>query len=484
MVFNEGLQDGESAKLVRLVDGVPVTTDGPFAETKESLAGFWVLDVADEARVARDRRPDREVQPGWSRSARSWTCAPESRHASRTCCASWRRRSSAPWCAGTATSTPARTRSRRRCSPRRCSGRRRRAGQPAGLAVTVASRRLIDGWRSESARRRREEATAAARRVDAIEPGPTAPARRRHADPAVPVLPPGAVAAVAARADAARRRRPDHRRDRARVPGARGDDGPAHQPGQADDQQRRRAVRAAAGRPSGRAAAASSCTCSTSIFNEGYTASSGPGAAPRRPDRRGDPAGPAAARAAARRRRGRRAARADAAHRGPARGPHRRRRRAGAAGRAGPLAVGRRGDRGGRRARHRTLAAPVRAVPAAGGDRRGARRGPTRRAHRLAADPRPLRPAGAVVARAGGHAEPGGRGRDGARPARRAGALGDAGRATRGSPATTALDAVRAHLLEMAGDRAGARRLPRAPPKRTASLPRTALPDPASRPAG
>ena len=51
MVFNEGLQDGDSAKVVRLVDGVPVATDGPFAESKESLIGFWVLDVADEARI-------------------------------------------------------------------------------------------------------------------------------------------------------------------------------------------------------------------------------------------------------------------------------------------------------------------------------------------------------------------------------------------------------------------------------------------------
>jgi hypothetical protein len=51
LVFNEGLQDGDAAKLVRLVDGVPVTTDGPFAEAKESLIGFWVLDVADEARI-------------------------------------------------------------------------------------------------------------------------------------------------------------------------------------------------------------------------------------------------------------------------------------------------------------------------------------------------------------------------------------------------------------------------------------------------
>jgi hypothetical protein len=51
MVFNEGLQDGDTAKIVRLVEGVPVTTDGPYAEAKESLIGFWVLDVASEQRI-------------------------------------------------------------------------------------------------------------------------------------------------------------------------------------------------------------------------------------------------------------------------------------------------------------------------------------------------------------------------------------------------------------------------------------------------
>ena len=51
MVFNEGLQDGDSATIVRLTDGVPVATDGPYAEAKESLIGFWILDVADEARI-------------------------------------------------------------------------------------------------------------------------------------------------------------------------------------------------------------------------------------------------------------------------------------------------------------------------------------------------------------------------------------------------------------------------------------------------
>jgi hypothetical protein len=51
LVAGEGLADGSTAKLVKLEDGVPVTTDGPYAESKESLIGFWIVDVADEARV-------------------------------------------------------------------------------------------------------------------------------------------------------------------------------------------------------------------------------------------------------------------------------------------------------------------------------------------------------------------------------------------------------------------------------------------------
>ena len=48
MVFNAGLADGTEAKLVH-ADGL--VTDGPFAEAKESLIGFWVVDVESEARV-------------------------------------------------------------------------------------------------------------------------------------------------------------------------------------------------------------------------------------------------------------------------------------------------------------------------------------------------------------------------------------------------------------------------------------------------
>ncbi|TDD72360.1 transcription initiation protein [Jiangella aurantiaca] len=51
LVFQQGLADPGTAKTVRLQDGLPVTTDGPFAEAKESLIGFWVVDVESEERV-------------------------------------------------------------------------------------------------------------------------------------------------------------------------------------------------------------------------------------------------------------------------------------------------------------------------------------------------------------------------------------------------------------------------------------------------
>ena len=46
-----GLADPTTAKVVSLTDGQVAVTDGPFAESKESLAGFWIFDVADEARA-------------------------------------------------------------------------------------------------------------------------------------------------------------------------------------------------------------------------------------------------------------------------------------------------------------------------------------------------------------------------------------------------------------------------------------------------
>lgn len=46
-VFAGGLHAASTATVVRSVDGKIVTTDGPFAETKESIGGFWVIEAAD-----------------------------------------------------------------------------------------------------------------------------------------------------------------------------------------------------------------------------------------------------------------------------------------------------------------------------------------------------------------------------------------------------------------------------------------------------
>jgi len=43
----EPLQATASATTVRVQDGKVLITDGPFAETKEQLAGYYILDCAD-----------------------------------------------------------------------------------------------------------------------------------------------------------------------------------------------------------------------------------------------------------------------------------------------------------------------------------------------------------------------------------------------------------------------------------------------------
>ena len=48
----QGLAGPEQAKLVRArKGGGPAITDGPFPETKEFLAGFWIIDVENEQRA-------------------------------------------------------------------------------------------------------------------------------------------------------------------------------------------------------------------------------------------------------------------------------------------------------------------------------------------------------------------------------------------------------------------------------------------------
>ena len=66
----EGLQGTSTATTVRVRDGEPLLTDGPFAETREQLAGFYLLECADldeavgwAAKVPSARSGSVEVRP-------------------------------------------------------------------------------------------------------------------------------------------------------------------------------------------------------------------------------------------------------------------------------------------------------------------------------------------------------------------------------------------------------------------------------------
>jgi hypothetical protein len=66
----EGLQPSSTATTVRIaVDGEPIVSDGPFAETKEQLVGYYLLDCKnlDDALAWAKRIPmpggDVEVRP-------------------------------------------------------------------------------------------------------------------------------------------------------------------------------------------------------------------------------------------------------------------------------------------------------------------------------------------------------------------------------------------------------------------------------------
>ena len=69
-VAGQALQPTVTATVVRLRNGTPAVTDGPFAETKEQLAGFYLIeatDLNDAIRIASSIPPARvgsiEVRP-------------------------------------------------------------------------------------------------------------------------------------------------------------------------------------------------------------------------------------------------------------------------------------------------------------------------------------------------------------------------------------------------------------------------------------
>ena len=64
-VFAGGLHPASTATVVRVRDGVDLTTDGPFAEGKEHLGGFTVIEA-----------PDLDVALGWGRKLARATTLP------------------------------------------------------------------------------------------------------------------------------------------------------------------------------------------------------------------------------------------------------------------------------------------------------------------------------------------------------------------------------------------------------------------------
>jgi hypothetical protein len=51
LIVSEALADPSQGRRVSVRDGRPLTTDGPFAEAKEHLAGFYLVDCASLERA-------------------------------------------------------------------------------------------------------------------------------------------------------------------------------------------------------------------------------------------------------------------------------------------------------------------------------------------------------------------------------------------------------------------------------------------------
>lgn len=72
LIAAEALEPTSTATSVRIRDGHLSVTDGPFAETKEALGGFYLLECADldeaiemAAKIPAARRGTIEVRPIW-----------------------------------------------------------------------------------------------------------------------------------------------------------------------------------------------------------------------------------------------------------------------------------------------------------------------------------------------------------------------------------------------------------------------------------
>ena len=302
-----------------------LVTDGPFAETKEQIGGVFVinlpdLDDGDPARRRRSRPPS----TARSRCARSSSARRRPAHRDG--------RSRLPGGVGPFGRDPHPR--PRRLRPRRgrgAGGVRRRARALAPRRRASQSRRLDRHDRPQPGDRPHPPRPDARHgRPSCSSAWPSCPSEEED----VSAIPDERLALVftcchpalarggAGRADAARRRRADDDRDRARVPRPRADAGPAARAREAEDPRRRHPVPRPARPPAARPARPVLAVLYL-VFNEGY--------APPRATAlvRGElcdeairlaqaARGPDAGRA-----RGAGPARADAAPRLPARGPHR-----------------------------------------------------------------------------------------------------------------------------------------------------------------
>ncbi len=80
----EALQPTATATTVRVRNGKSLVTDGPFAETKEALGGYYLVDVKDldeaiewAAKIPGARNGSIEVRPIWELPADYASSAPE-----------------------------------------------------------------------------------------------------------------------------------------------------------------------------------------------------------------------------------------------------------------------------------------------------------------------------------------------------------------------------------------------------------------------
>ncbi|MEV6103123.1 YciI family protein [Streptomyces sp. NPDC051940] len=74
LLANSGLAGTDAATTVRVKDGEPQLTDGPFADTKEYLAGFFLIEAADldealswAAKIPNAAYGPVEVRPAWGK---------------------------------------------------------------------------------------------------------------------------------------------------------------------------------------------------------------------------------------------------------------------------------------------------------------------------------------------------------------------------------------------------------------------------------